>query len=460
MLLIGVYRLTKRVKSKLLQPLNTYARNSPSIASSVYQLKEEISATPKFVRFLTFIVGMGAQIWFAVFATLELLLFDVLAPPYRGTLLTTFLVFFLLANGIMGYHQGLLEKEMRNGGDAVTPWNVAKRGVLISANNTRKRIAIISNALTSQIVMLGFFLLLILWNTLRIVSHVFIPISSKSIFFVGLMWLLVGLPLLIIGRIIGSQQKGAYYLYDIRFIIALIVGLILGETFGFLPHFLAMFPAAAFLQSFSKNILACKDRKIVITPWHVTSMAGTDSFDLVSSILLFLGTGLFPAMCILIGLRELLMRYHDEQPLYLMTSSYILFVSLATYTVASLLASAFITAIMLLKKDYGSILWRGFFGSGMSTVYVFFYLIHFFATLNLESTFINRLSVIIFVFLVSLMLFLISGSLGFYGCHYFLAAFFASFNSDPNFNSILQLSGNNPNEPILPTSSQNGLFSQ
>ena len=44
----------------------------PSVVSSVYQLGEDITYTPNFVRFLTLLVSFGSQLWFASFTMIGL----------------------------------------------------------------------------------------------------------------------------------------------------------------------------------------------------------------------------------------------------------------------------------------------------------------------------------------------------------------------------------------------------
>jgi len=88
-MMVSANRLHKRLITKLSVP--QFGR-PPSVVSSVYQLREDISYTPNFVRFLTLLVSFGSQLWFASFTMIGLnLLFFFF-----------FFFFFLLVDDIDG----------------------------------------------------------------------------------------------------------------------------------------------------------------------------------------------------------------------------------------------------------------------------------------------------------------------------------------------------------------------
>jgi hypothetical protein len=107
----------------------------------------------------------------------------------------------------MGYKHTVLEREMK--GTSEPTFSLFKR----SQSGLRKRISMVGSALVSQIFVLGYFLLLVLWNVLRMTTRPHSLISPGTFFLLGFFWLTIGFPVVILGRLAGSMVSLFLFLF-------------------------------------------------------------------------------------------------------------------------------------------------------------------------------------------------------------------------------------------------------
>ena len=86
-----------------------------------------------------------------------------------------------------------------------------------------------------------------------------------------LMWLFIGTPLGIIGYWLGSQSRPLFTLIDRRVIWAASFIAVILTILGKAPILIIVIGAIGAQHAMANKLVVCKERRIVVTPWHISS---------------------------------------------------------------------------------------------------------------------------------------------------------------------------------------------
>ena len=145
---------------------------------------------------------------------------------------------------------------------------------------------------------------------------------------------------------------------------------------GMIVYFvLVALPVVLLNMTIARNIVPCKERRVVVTPWHVSSMGPLSSFmDKLQIGMWSLLLGAIPFIGIVFELESLLdallgrLIYLSVQRLWFV---------FCTFVLNSILVAWMATALSVHHKDYSSLSWRAFLTSATTAVYIFVFSIIF-----------------------------------------------------------------------------------